>query len=83
MTIRSTVFGVWLLLVAVTGVTWLLGNDHGEVALSGMLALSFLKVWLVGEWFMELREAPSWLRRAFGAWVVVVGAAVVAGYFAG
>ena len=33
-------------------------------------AVGFTKAWLVGEWFMELREAPPVLRAAFAAWVV-------------
>ncbi|MFZ2175303.1 MAG: cytochrome C oxidase subunit IV family protein [Rhodococcus sp. (in: high G+C Gram-positive bacteria)] len=70
---------VWAALVAVTLVSWLVASIHGagaDVARTGAtvaLLLAFLKAWIVGREFMEIRHAPRVLRIAFGGWVVVVG----------
>jgi hypothetical protein len=37
-----------------------------------LLAVAFFKVRLVIRYFMEVRAAPLWLRRATDAWVVLV-----------
>jgi hypothetical protein len=74
---RATV--VWTLLVAVTFATFWLGTDHPfsnvSVRLASVLALvlAFLKVWLIGMDFMEIRQAPRALKVAFGVWITVIG----------
>lgn len=82
--LRQPAVAVWLVLVCATVLSYLLGAGHdpgsGELAIAAVLVLAFGKTWLVGRWFMELREAPSALRGAFDAWVAVVGAAVVGMY---
>ena len=78
-------FAVWLALVAATGVSWAVGADHGDAVQAGTavsLAIAFLKIRFVGMDFMELREAPPGLRRAFEGWVAVVGTTVVVLYLA-
>jgi len=75
---RST--AVWLVLVAVTLVSFALGADHGvgsSVAVV-VLGLAMVKVRYVGLDFMELRTAPVMLRALFEAycitlWVVLAG----------
>ncbi len=75
---RSTY--VWLVLVAVTIVSWAVGAEHGvgsAVAII-VLALALIKVRFVGLDFMELRTAPLVLRGIFEAycvflWMVLAG----------
>lgn len=68
---------VWALLVAATLVSYWLGTDHGtdsaDVATAVVLFAAFFKVRLIGVHFMELRDAPIWLRAIFEGYVVVVG----------
>ena len=57
----------WLLLIAATITSFLLGTDHGagtELAVA-ILGIAAVKVRLVGLDFMELRRAPVALRTAF------------------
>ncbi|GAA3520300.1 cytochrome C oxidase subunit IV family protein [Nocardioides daeguensis] len=70
---------VWLVLVAVTLVSWATASKDSvsEGAAAVAVALAFLKAGLVGWEFMDLRRAPAWLAGVFGAWVVVVGAVLV------
>jgi len=69
---------VWLVLVTATLVSWSLR----AIGLA-VLAVAFVKVRLVGLYFMELRTAPVPLRLAFEAWVVVVGAVLAGLYLLG
>lgn len=70
---------VWMLLVAATLLTWWLGTDHpfasANIRLASALAIviAIVKVFLIGLDFMELRDAPKALRRAFTAWAVILG----------
>jgi hypothetical protein len=83
---RSLVSGAvgkaWLFLVTATGLSWWLGVSHGHgvgnIAVAGFLVIAFIKAWVVGRWFMELRTAPAGLRRCFDAWVLVTGTTVAA-----
>lgn len=72
------VVGAWLVLMALTALTWWLGADHGvaglgrRVAMVSILVLTFAKIYVVGYAFMELREAASWLTRTFTTWCVAL-----------
>jgi hypothetical protein len=85
--LRTPTILVWLALVAATGLSFALGSGHtsgaGKAVISCVLAIAFIKAWLVGRWFMELRTAPRWLRSVFDAWVLVVGAALIGLYLSG
>ena len=69
----------WLILVVATGVGWWLGQTPQGVALAtaGVIIVAFIKVWIVGFQFMELRHAPRWLRHAFDAWIIIVSVALL------
>ncbi len=73
---------VWIGLVVVTLVSWWAGVHHpptgagARVVAAGVLVVAFAKAWVVGREFMELRHAPTFLRRAFDAWVLLFGVAV-------
>jgi caa(3)-type oxidase subunit IV len=74
--LRTPATAVWLILIAATGVSWALGSQHGthdhRFASVIILLIAFVKVRLVGMYFMELREAPNVLRGLFEAYCLVV-----------
>lgn len=63
---------VWAGLIVVTAISWALGHEIGspELANAIIVVLSFLKVRFVIRDFMEVREAPLWLRLVIDVWVV-------------
>lgn len=73
----------WFVLVGSTLLGWWLGytveNAQGDIRLAAaaVLVTAFVKTWIVGFQFMELRQAPGWLRHAFDAWVIVVCAVLI------
>ena len=69
----------WLILVVATGVGWWLGQTPQGMALAtaGVIIVAFIKVWIVGFQFMELRHAPRWLRHGFDAWIIAVSVALL------
>jgi len=76
---------VWSGLIAATLMSWFLGVGHqlgAESAGVVILLIAFVKVRFVGRYFMELRDAPRGLVAVFGAWIVVVAAALI-GLFLG
>jgi Prokaryotic Cytochrome C oxidase subunit IV len=66
----------WLILVAVTLVSFALGVEHGTGAaiVFVVLALTGIKVRLIGLDFMELRHAPIVLRALFEVYCVALWA---------
>lgn len=75
---RDRVTLVWIVLLAVTLGSWMLGGSSGAfAATAAVLALSFFKVRLIVTHFMEVREAPLGLRLACDAWIVVTLAALL------
>jgi hypothetical protein len=75
---------VWFLLILATLTSWRLGTDHGlgshEAASVAIVVVAFVKVRLVGLYFMELREAPVVLRGLFEAYCLAVCTLVLAMY---
>jgi hypothetical protein len=84
--LRDAVSVVWALLVAATCISWAVGADHGnghaarQLATAIVLLVAFIKVRMVGMYFMELRYAPAVLRTLFDAWCLLVGGGVLAMY---
>lgn len=73
--LRSRVSLVWLVLIAATLLSWKVGTDHGvhaHLATTIVLLVAFVKVRLVGLYFMELRGAPLALRLIFEGYCLVV-----------
>jgi caa(3)-type oxidase subunit IV len=72
---------VWSALMGATLVSWFLGGhsvSSGQVLIgSVVLVIAFVKVYLVGVYFMELRDAPTVLRAIFGCYCVVVCAVLI------
>ena len=65
--LRNRAGASWLVLIAATLVSWVVGADHGTGSMAAVvvLAIAAIKVRLVGLDFMELRHAPIPLRAAF------------------
>ena len=84
---KSYVIGAWLLLMMLTAVTWWLGADHEmaglgrDAAMVSILVVSFAKIYVVGNAFMELREAARWLQNLFLAWCIGLCAVLTTMYF--
>jgi hypothetical protein len=72
----SVVAGAWGVLMALTAASWWLGADQSifglgrRVAAVTILVITFAKIFVVGNAFMELREAAAWLTRTFALWCV-------------
>lgn len=78
---------VWVALIAATCLSFWLGGGHRapvrEAAVSvAVLAVAFVKIRLVGLYFMELKNAPLVLRAIFEGYVVLVAGTVITLYLA-
>ncbi len=74
---------LFVVLVAATLLTWLLGVETATshtVAGAGALAIGFAKLRLVGVHFMEIGGAPALLRIVFESYVAVTFAVLLALY---
>jgi heme/copper-type cytochrome/quinol oxidase subunit 4 len=80
--LRTPATAVWGVLIFATLVSWTLGTQHGirGHTLAGVviLLIAFIKVRLVGMYFMELRDAPILLRGCYETYCVVVCTIVTA-----
>lgn len=85
----SVALRVWLVLVAASLSSWAIAlwDHHGNIGTRAgttiVLALAYLKVYLVGQHFMELKRAPRPLRLAFGGYLLASGTAILAAFYAG
>jgi hypothetical protein len=86
--ITARITTVWLVLCAVTIVSWWLGrtaDHHGHFVASravtlGVLAIGLFKCRLILQNFMEVRRAPRWLRLFTDFWLVAFWGTVLAIY---
>ncbi|WP_293022848.1 cytochrome C oxidase subunit IV family protein [Mycolicibacterium sp.] len=75
---------VWLILMSATVVNWWLGrfgvlpNVNSEFVQITIIALAMIKAGLIGNYFMELRTAPDWLRHGFNTLMVLVSVLLIA-----
>jgi caa(3)-type oxidase subunit IV len=87
--LRNNATYVWVLLMALTVMSWSLGSEHGlgnsshVVASLVILGVAVIKIRLVGLHFMELRRAPGYLRGAFELFCVVLFALLLGMYLFG
>jgi hypothetical protein len=83
---RDRVAAVWAVLVLATAASWMLGGEHlihrQDAAAIAVIAIAFVKVRLVGMYFMELHGAPAALRLAFQGWCAVAFAVLTGLYLA-
>lgn len=74
--LRSNASLAWVVLVILAAAAWALGT-HGfggtqEPISLMIIAVAVFKGRLIGLYFMELRNAPRWLRGAFEGYCVVL-----------
>jgi hypothetical protein len=87
--LRTSSTAIWAVLVLATAVSWWLGAHHGvssgssTAAAVAVVIIAFIKVALVGDHFMGLRDAPVALRLIFHVWVVTVCTTLVVFYIVG
>lgn len=78
---RSVVV-VWIVLVASIALSVLLGADNASSAASAAIVIvAFTKVWLIGNYFMELNRATRLLQWAFAAYVVLTCAMLILAFY--
>ena len=79
--LRTAPAATWLVLVAATAGSYLLGTEHGlhdrNAVAAVLLAVAFAKIALVGRQFMELQHAAPMLRRAFDLYAALTGGLLV------
>lgn len=83
--LRTPATAVWLVLILATAISWQLGIDGSPtgshtVASIAVLLIAFVKVRLVGLWFMELKDAPLPLRTIFEVYCLAVASLVIGLY---
>ena len=84
--VRLPATTVWTVLLAATLVTWMLGAGHAilvnnaSVATVFVILIAFIKVDLVGRYFMELNRAPRRLALLFHGWSLITASTVIGIY---
>jgi hypothetical protein len=79
---------IWLILILASFLTWWLGTNDSRDQLSdramiaAVVVIAFLKAYLVGMEFMEVRGAPAVLRGLLTGWVGLLAVAVTTLYLA-
>jgi hypothetical protein len=79
---------VWVILSVIAVLSWWLGHTarSGGFLVSstpvtiGVLLIGCIKTRLIMQHFMEVRTAPTWLRRVMDIWLVVFWGAVLSIY---
>jgi Prokaryotic Cytochrome C oxidase subunit IV len=82
---------VWLILTLMTlAYVWMDNavDQNGTLKASTVvtvsaIAIALVKVRIIFREFMEVRHAPTWLRRLTDAWVVLIAAGLLGSYFIG
>lgn len=87
--LRNPLTITWALLTAVTLVSWLTARDTGSAHVLNatvtvaVLLIAAVKSQLVIWYFMEVRNAPRWLKAATACWVIALFALLLGLYFVG
>ncbi|MFE3056929.1 cytochrome C oxidase subunit IV family protein [Nocardia sp. NPDC059239] len=85
--VRGRVTAIWGVLVMATVVSWFLGTHGGHDRTAGhpissvvIVLVAFIKVRLIGMYFMELRAAPLLLRTLYESYCLIVCGVVIGMY---
>jgi hypothetical protein len=84
---RTTTYA-WIILSAITMVSWSLapGHTRGAAAVASapisvaVILLGFIKGRMIIQYFMEVRTAPRWLKLFTDGWLTILWAGVLAIY---
>ena len=81
---------VWLLLSAITVMSWWIGSRHGQPSFVSNAVISYsvilmaaLKIRVIVSEFMEVRHAPPLLRYLMDAWLALLVLALLSIYSIG
>ena len=68
----------WLLLLAISGLSFLAAEFMGErhVAIAAIIAISAAKILIILLRFMEVEQAPMFIRRYLYAWTFGIAGAI-------
>lgn len=86
--LRHPLTVVWAVLTAVTVASWLTARDGGQAhhinatVTVVVLLIAAVKTQLVIWHFMEVRQAPAWLKVTTNGWLAVVFGLLLGFYFA-
>lgn len=73
---------VWIVLIATIAVALVLrAGDVSSAAGASIVTIAFIKVWLIGNYFMELNRAPRLLQFGFAAYVVVTCTTLILAFY--
>ena len=82
-----TITYAWIILSAITILSWWLAPGHGRGAaavasapITVAVILGFIKGRMIIRYFMEVRTAPRWLKLFTDAWLTVLWAGILAIY---
>jgi hypothetical protein len=79
---------IWLLLVLATGLSWWLGHGPDGAAsqryvATGLVLIAAVKIRLVVQYFMEVRDAPLALKLVLDAWLLLMCGSILITYWLG
>lgn len=68
----------WLLLLAISGISFLAAELMGErhVAIAAIMGISAVKIMVILLRFMEVEQAPAFIRRYLYAWTFGIAGAI-------
>jgi len=86
--LRNPLTLVWAFLTVITVASWGISRDVGVahaasvIATVGVLLIAAVKVHYVMRYFMEVRHAPAWLKRATTVWLLLLLVLLLGSYIA-
>jgi len=73
--LRNRISLIWFVLIAATLISWWIGTGDAanpQLGTAAVFVVVFIKVRLIGLYFMELRDAPLPLRLLFEGYCLIV-----------
>jgi heme/copper-type cytochrome/quinol oxidase subunit 4 len=83
--LKNRISLIWLVLIAATLISWWIGTGDAanpQLGTAVVLVVVFIKVRLIGLYFMELRDAPLPLRMLFEGYCMIVCTTLLVMYLA-
>ncbi|MGE2713055.1 cytochrome C oxidase subunit IV family protein [Mycolicibacterium litorale] len=79
--LKNAAFLVGAVLVVLTVGSYALGIDHlldfSRAAMAAVLIIAIVKVWLVTQYFMDIRHSPRWLQIVVNGWTLLTAGVVI------
>jgi heme/copper-type cytochrome/quinol oxidase subunit 4 len=83
--LKNRISLIWLVLITATLISWWIGTGDAatpQLGTAAVFIVVFIKIRLIGLYFMELREAPLPLRLLFEGYCLIVCTALLVMYLA-